>query len=181
MSEVLYLEDIAVGDHWKSPGRTITESDIVSFAGMTGDYDPLHTDHEYCAETPYRKPIAHGLLGMSFLAGLSSNHPRMRTLAFIKVTDWEFKKPIYVGDTVHVITEVESMSARGRRSGEVVWFRKLLNQKGECVQSGRLITLVSAHNSLPRERRDSLHEPATAKLEKLRQAASEKIDATVES
>jgi acyl dehydratase len=176
MLETLYLEDIEPGARWQSPARTVTESDIISFAGMTGDFDPLHVDHEFAAETPYGKPIAHGLLGLSFMAGLSSNYPRMRTLAFVRIEDWQFQKPIYVGDTIHAITEVESITPRGRRSGEVVWCRRLINQRGESVQSGRLVTLVSAQAFLPRSStsaaaRPEVPSPTSAKLEKLRHAA----------
>lgn len=179
MSDVLYLEDIEPGASWTSPARTVTESDIVSFAGMTGDFDPLHVDHEFAAQTPYGKPIAHGLLGMSFMAGLSSCSPRMRTLAFVRIEDWQFQKPIYVGDTIHVITEVESITPRGRRSGEVVWHRKVVNQRGETVQSGKLVTLVSAQAFLPRSRA-SVPAPKSAKLEKLRKVAAERMDAVAD-
>ncbi len=150
MSDALFLEDLEVGRVWKSPARTLTETDIVSFAGMTGDYDPLHVDREFAAETPYGKPIAHGLLGLSLMAGLSSTCPRVRTMALVRVDQWMFHRPIFIGDTLHVLTEVESITPRGRRSGEVVWFRKLVNQRGECVQSGRISTLVSSHSFLPR-------------------------------
>ncbi|MEZ6135597.1 MAG: MaoC/PaaZ C-terminal domain-containing protein [Pirellulaceae bacterium] len=150
MSESLYLEDLEPGSSWTSQARTLTETDIVSFAGMTGDFDPLHVDHEFAAETPYGKPIAHGLLGLSLMAGLSSTCPRVRTLALVRVSDWQFQRPIYIGDTIHVVTQVESVTPRGRRSGEVVWFRKLVNQRGECVQSGKIVTLVSSHSFLPR-------------------------------
>lgn len=150
MSDVLYLEDLEVGRTWKSLSRTLTETDIVGFAGMTGDYDPLHVDREFAAETPYGKPIAHGLLGLSLMAGLSSTCPRVRTMALVRVDQWMFHRPIFIGDTVHVLTEVESITPRGRRSGEVIWFRKLINQRGECVQSGRISTLVSSHSFLPR-------------------------------
>lgn len=153
MSELLYLEDLEVGAVWKSAARTVTESDIVNFAGLTGDYDPLHVDHEYAAQTPYGKPISHGLLGLSFMAGLSSTCPRMRTLALVKVADWQFTKPVYPGDTVHVITQVESVTPKGRKAGEVVWHRRLINQRGECVQEGKLATLVSSRKFLPRPKK----------------------------
>jgi 3-hydroxybutyryl-CoA dehydratase len=167
MSESLYLEDLSLGSSWTSPARTITETDIVAFAGMTGDFDPLHVDHEFAKQTPYGKPIAHGLLGMSLMAGLSSTCPRVRTLALVKVEDWQFQRPVFVGDTVHVVTQVEAISPRGRRSGEVKWFRKLVNQRGECVQSGRIVSLVSSHAFLPR----SQPIPAGMKLGKLKKAA----------
>ncbi len=174
MSECLFLEDLDIGSLWTSLARTITQTDIVSFAGMTGDFDPLHVDHEYARQTPYGKPIAHGLLGLSLMAGLSSNSPRVRTLALVKIGDWQFQRPIYVGDTVHAVTQVEAISPRGRRSGEVVWFRKLLNQRDECVQSGRITTLVSSRSFLPRSQPIS----ATAKLSKFKMAEVDSPPAT---
>ncbi|MCA9132319.1 MAG: MaoC family dehydratase N-terminal domain-containing protein [Planctomycetales bacterium] len=150
MKDCLYLEDLEIGSSWTSPARTVTEGDIAAFAGLTGDHDPLHTDHEYARQSPYGRPIAHGLLGVSLMAGLSSTCPRVRTLALVKVDNWEFLRPVFIGDTVHVITQVESICPRGRRSGEVVWFRQLVNQRSECVQSGRLVTLVSSQAFQPR-------------------------------
>ena len=157
MTECLYLEDLKPGASWTSFARTMTESDIVGFAGMTGDFDPLHVDHEHAAQTPYGKPIAHGLLGLSFMAGLSSTCPRVRTLALVRIEDWQFHRPVYTGDTLHVVTQVEKITPRGRRSGEVLWYRRLLNQRGECVQSGRIVTLVSSHSFMPRAQVHSPH------------------------
>ncbi len=151
MSEFLFLEDLHPGDSWTSPSRTITESDIVFFAGMTGDYDPLHVDHEFAANTPYGKPIAHGILGLAWMAGLSSTAPRVRNLALISIDEWRFHRPVFVGDTLYVETVVESISPRGRRGGEVVWQRKLISQRRECVQSGSIITLVSRRNPTSRK------------------------------
>lgn len=150
MAECLYLENLHLEDVWTSPARTVTETDVVFFAGMTGDYDPLHTDHEFAAQSHYGKPIAHGLLGLSLMAGLSSTTPRLRNLALIKVESWEFHRPIYVGDTIHVVSSIESITPRGRRSGEVVWNRKLMNSRNECVQSGRIVTIVARQSAVPR-------------------------------
>lgn len=163
MTDYLHFEDLEPGDNWCSQGRTLLESDIGAFAGLTGDFDPLHVDFEHAAKTPYGRPIAHGLLGLSFLAGLSSTCPRVRTLALVRLEDWQFQRPMFSGDTVHVETTVESLAPKGRRSGEVVWSRKLINQRGECVQSGRIITLVSSRSFLPR-RQTSM----TMKLEKFK-------------
>jgi len=143
MSERLHFEDLQIGACWTSLARTITETDVVNFAGMTGDYDPLHVDHEYARQTPFGKPIAHGLLGLSLVAGLASQCPAVRTVAFVKIDKWEFLKPIYLGDTVHAETEVVDKSVRGRRSGQVVWRRRLVNQHGEVVQAGEFCTIVA--------------------------------------
>ncbi len=150
MSEPLYFENLAEGDSWRSLGRTITETDVVNFAGMTGDYNPLHVDHEFARQTPFGKPIAHGLLGLSLLAGLSSHFPCVKTVAFMKIENWEFLKPIYIGDTVYAETEVVAKRMNGRRTGYVTWCRRLVNQAGDVVQSGLFQTLVSVekvHNN----------------------------------
>jgi acyl dehydratase len=142
-NEPLYYDDIAVGDTWDSPARTVTEADIVNFAGMTGDYNPLHVDHEFTRNTPFGRPIAHGLLGLSWVAGLGSFSPWMRTAAFIRIVEWKFLKPLFVGDTVRVRTEVAERTIRGRgRRGLIVWKRQLINQNGTVVQEGCTETLV---------------------------------------
>lgn len=174
MSDFLYLEDLKPGSNWNSPARTVTETDVVSFSCMTGDFDPLHVDHVHASQTPYGKPIAHGLLGLSFMAGLSSTCPRVRNLALVRIDEWLFHRPIHVGDTVHVNSQVESITPRGRRSGEVVWYRRLINQRGECVQSGRIVTLVSSHSFLPR------NQVQAAGME-LTSAAVEEVEAEIKS
>ena len=142
MSEPLYFEDVQEGQTWTSPSRTVTESDVVSFATITGDYNPLHMDHEYAKNTHFGKPIAHGLLGVSWVAGLGSNYPNMNTVAFISMRNWNFVKPMFFGDTVHVLTEVIEKIEKGRRHGRVLWLRKLINQNGDVVQEGTFETIV---------------------------------------
>ena len=143
MTDLLFFDQLQVGDRWVSGARTITETDVTNFACLTGDFDPLHIDHEYAKTTPFGKPIAHGLLGLSFVAGLSLNSPRVKTEAFVGIRSWRFTKPIYFGDTVHVVTEILELHAMGRTRGEVVWRRRLYNQRTEIVQEGILETLVA--------------------------------------
>ncbi len=150
MSSALYYEDINEGQVWTSPARTVTETDVIAFAQMTGDFNPLHVDQHFAAESIYGRPIAHGLLGLSWAAGLSSQSPNMRTVAFVKVRDWTFLQPIFFGDTVHVRTSVVSKSRGGRRSGRVIWRRELMNQRGEVTQEGIFETLVETHSVIPR-------------------------------
>ena len=143
MSEKLYFDDLQVGDEWTSPRRTVTETDIVNFACLTGDFDPLHTDHEFASQTPFGKPIAHGLLGLSYLAGLSTNAPAVMTEAFVAIREWKFVRPIFIGDTIHALTKVEELHERNKRRGTVIWRRYLMNQNDEAVQEGILETVVS--------------------------------------
>ena len=141
--EALYFNDIEVGDTWESPARTVTETDVVNFAALTGDYNPLHIDREFAKNTLFGRPIAHGLLGLSFVAGLGSFSPWMHTAAFVRIVDWKFLKPIYFGDTIHVRTEVLAKDVRGRgRRGLVTWKRQLVNHAGVVVQEGTTETLV---------------------------------------
>ena len=138
--ELLHFEDLSVGDQWVSPGREITGDDVENFAQLTGDHDPLHEQH--AVDSPFGEPVAHGLLGLSVLAGLSSDCPRAATLALVGISDWSFEAPVFFGDVVHVMTEVESIHKHGRRTGRVTWVRQLINQKGRIVQQGRFVTLV---------------------------------------
>ena len=143
MSGPLNFDDLQIGDRWRSRGRTITETDVVNFAGLSGDYDPLHVDHEHARRSPFGRPVAHGLLGLSFAAGLSTNSPAVHTDAFLAIRQWEFVQPAFIGDTVHVITEVVDLQATSRRHGRVTWVRQLVNQKDEVIQRGVFETLVA--------------------------------------
>ena len=150
MDSPLFYEDIEVGQVWISPRRTVTESDVINFASMTGDYNPLHVDYDFASKSHYRQPIAHGLLGMSWVAGLGSYFPSVNTLAFMAVRDWEFQRPLYFGDTVHVETKCISRELTGRRTGKVSWRRKLINERDEVVQSGIFETLVALRTPVNR-------------------------------
>src|SRR5687768_12140429 len=106
MEHSLYYDDVEPGQHWRSPARTIMASDVEQFADLTGDNNPLHLDEQFASQTPFGRPIAHGLLGMSLVAGLGSRSPSMHTAVFVRVLEWRFLHPIYIGDTVHVETMV---------------------------------------------------------------------------
>src|SRR5437879_11176846 len=102
----LYFDDVQVGQEWESLGRTVTESDIVNFAGLSGDFNPIHMDHEFCKSTIFRKPIAHGVLILAMGSGLGVAHPPMRTLAFIEIKEWKFLEPVFIGHTLRIKAKV---------------------------------------------------------------------------
>lgn len=142
----LGFDDLSIGDEWESPRRTVTEADVVNFAGISGDFNPIHVDHDAASRGPFRRPIAHGLLGLAMASGLTSNHPRVDTLAFLSILGWKFLQPIAFGDTIHVISKVVALEPRARgRRGVVTWSRRVVNQNGESLQEGTTQTLVRAH------------------------------------
>ena len=142
-SQHLFFEDIEVGQEWLSSGRTLTETDIVNFAGLSGDFNPMHLDHEYAKSTPFRRPIAHGLLIVAIGSGLGVNCPPMRTVAFLQIREWNFREPVFIGDTLRMRTKVLEKTLRGRgRRGEVIWSRIVLNQNDKVVHEGSIVTLV---------------------------------------
>ncbi len=145
MSEkTVYFEDVKEGYTWKSARRTITETDIVQFAGLSGDFNPLHMDEEFAKSTLFGKRIAHGLLGLSIASGLQAAETPWLVLAFMGL-DWKFTKPIFIGDTVHYISEVKKKRDAGADRGIVMVDRKLLNQREEVVQEGTFTLLVKKH------------------------------------
>jgi acyl dehydratase len=139
----LFFDDVEVGQEWESQGRTVTETDIVNFAGLSGDFNPIHVDHEFAKTTAFRQPIAHGLLVWAISSGLGVHCPPMRTLAFLSIKDWQFRGPIFKGDTIHLKSKVidKEIRARGRR-GVITWERQIVNQEGKIVQEGITVTLV---------------------------------------
>ena len=142
----LWFEDFKVGEERLSPGRTITESDLVNFSGLTGDYSQVHTDEEFCKKTEFGTRIAHGLLGLSIAQGLAwrTNYTQGTGVASLGWDKWRFMRPIMIGDTVRVrwrLTEKrESRSKPGM--GIITEFVELVNQRGEVVQDGEHITLL---------------------------------------
>ncbi|MFC4948732.1 MaoC/PaaZ C-terminal domain-containing protein [Pseudonocardia sp. GCM10023141] len=138
-----YLDAISIGDKHTSRARTITETDIVSFAMFTGDWHPIHTDVEYAAADPdFGGRIAHGALVLSVALGLVTFWPpAMR--AFYGVDRLRFVAPTRIGDTLHVDTEVIGISPRNAESGVVTSIFLVRNQRNEDVMAATLKTLVA--------------------------------------
>ncbi|MCI0458245.1 MAG: MaoC family dehydratase N-terminal domain-containing protein [Gemmataceae bacterium] len=144
----LYFDEVEVGQEWESPGRTITEADVTTFASFSGDFSPIHVDRAFAAATPFRRPIAHGLLVLSIDSGLSLLAPPVRTQAFLGIRRCEFKGPVFIGDTIRVRTKVVEKEPRSRgRRGMIVWQRQILNQDGKVVQDGVTCTLVEGRGA----------------------------------
>ena len=139
----LYFDDLEIGQEWTSGGRTITEADIVNFAGFSGDFNPIHIDHEFAKGTPFRRPIAHGFGIFCIASGLGVMTPPVRTMALLRVHDWKFQAPVFAGDTIKCKSRVVEKTVRGRgRRGEVVWHRSIVNQDGKIVQEDEVVTMI---------------------------------------
>ena len=142
-SHHLYFDDVEPGQEWESPGRTVTEADIVTYAGFSGDFNPMHINEEYAKGTPFRRRIAHGFGVFSMASGLGVQVPPVRTIALFAVREWKFLLPVFIGDTITVRTRLVEKTLRGRgKRGEVVWHRAIVNQEGKVVQEGMVATLV---------------------------------------
>ena len=133
----LYWEDWEIGAEFESPARTITEADIVAFAGLSGDYNPLHVNEEFCKQTVFGTRIAHGPLVYAIAAGLLFQlHLYDDTLiAFLGFDSLKFTKPVKPGDTVHArIKVLEKRETSQRERGVMKRELKVINQRGEVVQ-----------------------------------------------
>ncbi|WP_260287182.1 MaoC/PaaZ C-terminal domain-containing protein [Peribacillus aracenensis] len=139
-----YFEEFEIGEEFISPGRTVTESDIVSFAGLTGDYNPLHTNEEYAKESIYKGRIAHGILGLSFVSGLVTRIGVFdgTVMGFLGL-EWKFTGPIFIGDTVHFRMKiVEKRETSKPDRGVLIREVELINQGGEVVQKGKMTIMM---------------------------------------
>lgn len=143
----MYFEEFEPGQKIQSAGRTITESDIVAFAGLSGDYTQIHTDAEYSRSTPLGQRIAHGLLGLSIASGLAVQTGVLEgtVIVFREVSEWKFIKPVHIGDTIHVDMEVkETREIRRVGGGSVTIEMDVRNQHDETVMKGILKFLVAS-------------------------------------
>ena len=133
-----YFEDFTVGHEWVSPRRTITEADIVMFAGLTGDYNPLHTDEEFAKTTPFGGRILHGpgvfaiATGLEMRLGLKEG----TAIAFLGMT-WDLREPVRIGDTISVFQRVKAIrQTKNPMRGIVTFWVEVRNQRGETCQEG---------------------------------------------
>ena len=141
-------EDLSVGMQFRSPGRTITDADLVGFAGLTGDFSELHTSDVYAKSSQFGRRVAHGMLGLSYAHGLMwarTGELRETAIAFLGISDWRFLGPIYVGDTIFVnYTLAELRDSKSRPTQAIASFDvELIKQDGTIVQHGRKALLVS--------------------------------------
>jgi 3-hydroxybutyryl-CoA dehydratase len=134
----LYFEEFEVGDSAESVGRTITETDIVSFAALSGDWNRIHTDAAYSSRQMFGERVAHGLLVLSVASGLALRMGFMEeTVQAFMGLEWQFRRPVLIGDTVHLRATVQEKKEMKRLGGGIVTFKmEVLNQKDEVCHRG---------------------------------------------
>jgi acyl dehydratase len=143
----MYFDEFQVGQRIVTAGRTITEADIVNFAGISGDYNQIHVDAVYSAGSPFGQRVAHGLLVTSIASGLAMQTGVMEgtVLAFREINEWKFIKPVFIGDTVHVVLEVkETKDLRRIGGGSVMIEVSVVNQRDEVVMKGYWTVLIAS-------------------------------------
>jgi 3-hydroxybutyryl-CoA dehydratase len=142
----LYFEEFQPGQKIVTAGRTVTEADVVNFAGLSGDYNQMHVDEAYSQKTAFGKRVAHGLLVVSMVSGLAVQTGVMEgtVMAFREINEWKFIKPIFFGDTVHAVLEVrEKKELRRIGGGSVTIDLDVLNQNDDVVMKGVWVVLIS--------------------------------------
>lgn len=141
-------KDLYLGMEFLSPGRTITDADLVGFAGLTGDFSELHTSDVYAKSSQFGRRVAHGMLGLAYAHGLMwarTGEFRQSAIAFLGINDWKFTAPLFVGDTMFVRYVVQELRpSKSRPTQAIATFSvQILNQDGETVQSGTKALLMS--------------------------------------
>ena len=147
----LYFDEFAIGDQVESVGRTITETDVVNFAALSGDWNLIHTDAEYSANHgPFDERVAHGLLILSIASGQAMRLGFMEeTVMAFRGLNWKFANPVFIGDTVRIRVTVQETKAMRRVGGGLVTFKiEVLNQKDEVCQRGTWDILCKGRESV---------------------------------
>jgi 3-hydroxybutyryl-CoA dehydratase len=143
-----YFDDFVVGEEFVTAGRTITETDIVNFAGITGDWNAIHTNAEVAASGPFKQRIAHGALIFSIATGLSVRLGQTNdtVIAFYGLDRLRFVKPTFIGDTIYVRQKVEGKTERDPSSGIILMLNEVINQREEVAVSYTAKILLKRRN-----------------------------------
>jgi acyl dehydratase len=139
----LYFDDFTLDEEYVSPGRTITETDVIMFAGLSGDYNQLHTNIEVAKSSVFGQRLAHGALIFSMVTGLINRMGVIEGTAIALTSfSWKFSKPVFIGDTIWAHLKAIKKRAVGAEAGMVIAQITVVNQKDEVVESGELTVMV---------------------------------------
>ena len=140
----LYFDDLDVGQTFESAGRTITNHDVMTFAGLSGDNNELHTNDVYARNSPFGQRIAHGLLVVAITTGLTQRLGlfEVSALALLDL-QWQFKGPVFINDTIRIRLTIDDLKATSKGDRGIVTRRyDVLNQRDEIVQVGKLVVMM---------------------------------------
>jgi 3-hydroxybutyryl-CoA dehydratase len=143
----MYFEEFQPGQVVTSTGRTVTEADIVNFAGLSGDFTQIHIDAEYTKTSLAGQRIAHGLLVLSIASGLAAQTGVLEgtVIVFREITEWKFIQPVYIGDTIHAELNVLETKAMRRLGGGTVTIEiRVKNQSDQTVMKGNWTVLMAS-------------------------------------
>ncbi len=146
----MYFEEFEVGQRVTTPARTVTEADVVAFAGLSGDFNSIHTDAVYAQQTPFGQRVAHGILGLAIASGLATRTGILEgtVLAFREITEWKFTRPVHIGDTIWAELVVDEARALPRLGGGALLISvEVKKQDDEVVMKGHWSVLVQSRPS----------------------------------
>jgi acyl dehydratase len=141
----LFFEDVEIGFRFETPRRTVTEADLVAFSGISGDFNPLHTDSIFAAESIYGERIAHGALVVSLVTGLRNRVGLFdgTLMGLLEIRNWRFAAPVRIGDTIRVVNEVTALEETSKPDrGIMVQRIEVRNQDDAVVQDGEFVMLL---------------------------------------
>lgn len=144
MKRGTYFSEFEIGQKYTSGRRTVTEADVVLFAGLSGDYNPLHTDRVFAEATPFGQRIAHGMLSASISTGLAQNVGVFEgtTIALMEQV-FRYKAPVFFGDTIHMSLTVEGLKPSSKGGRGVVTFKsEVIKQDGTVVIEGQWTVMM---------------------------------------
>lgn len=155
----LYFDDLEVGQSFLSAGRTITNHDVLTFAGLSGDNNELHTNDEYAKKSPFGRRIAHGLLVVAITTGLTQRMGHFeRSAQALLDLQWQFKAPVFIDDTIRVRLTFDDLKPTSKGDRGIATRRyEVLNQRDEVVQVGKLVVMMKMR---PAEEKDEESEPS---------------------
>ncbi len=139
-----YFEEFEEGQQLETAGRTVTEGDIVTFAGVSGDFNQMHVDAQYAASGEFGQRVAHGLLVVSIATGLIVQTGLMEgTVLAFRELEWKFSRPVFIGDTIRAQVEINDLKPLPRLAGGSIHAKvTVLNQNDQAVQRGIMVLLV---------------------------------------
>ena len=152
-----FYEEFEIGQTMTTRGRTITESDIVQFGTLTGDFNPMHFDADYMEGHMLGERVAHGMLTVSYAIGQAYQLGFMeQTVLSFRAIDMKFSAPVFISDTIYVQLTVKEKKDAARLGGGMVTFdTRIINQDGTAVQKGTLTVLIAAKGSDDKDKKSS--------------------------